>query len=76
MSPRLGVTGFAVGDDPMLPARAVWQRFGICDRTLDRWLASPCLHFPKPTIINRRRYWSLSDIEGWAAQASRSRVRK
>lgn len=44
---------------------------GISDMTLWRWLQDPALNFPRPLVINRRRYWRLADIETWErAQAS------
>lgn len=47
-------------------------RFGICDRTLDRWLIDPRMSFPRPIYINKRRYWELAEIEEWErAQACR-----
>jgi predicted DNA-binding transcriptional regulator AlpA len=52
-------------DDTRLPTRAVLARYDICDRTLDRWLADPDMKFPRPIIINRRRYFVLSEIEEW-----------
>jgi hypothetical protein len=63
-----GVTGRRTTSEngPLLPARAVWEYFGICDRTLDRWLESPQLNFPQPIVINKRRYWFLSKIEDFA----------
>lgn len=54
-------------EDELLPARAVWVRYKVCDRTLDRWLADPRLGFPKPIYINRRRYWRVGDIVRWEA---------
>jgi hypothetical protein len=38
-----------------LTARLLCDRYGVCDRTLDRWLASGIL--PKPMRINRIRFW-------------------
>jgi hypothetical protein len=40
-------------------------RFGVVDRTLDRWVADPRLKFPRPVIINKRRYFRLSELEAW-----------
>jgi predicted DNA-binding transcriptional regulator AlpA len=48
-----------------LPARKVWERAGIVDRTLNRWLADPKLNFPKPIYVNRRRYFWADEIEAW-----------
>ena len=53
-----------------LPARQVLARYQVCDRTLARWLADGALNFPKPLVVNGRRYWLLEDIENW----ERSRV--
>ncbi len=53
----------------------VCARFGsISGMTLWRWLQNPSLDFPRPLVINRRRYWRLADIEGWErAQAAPKR---
>jgi hypothetical protein len=48
-----------------MPARKVWERLGIVDRTLNRWLDDPRLNFPKPIYVNRRRYFWLDEIEFW-----------
>jgi hypothetical protein len=48
-----------------LPSRKVWNRFGVCDRTLDRWVAGPALKFPRPMLIRGRRYFFLDEIEEW-----------
>ncbi|NEI02400.1 DNA-binding protein [Rhizobium leguminosarum] len=49
----------------ILPARNVWQRYGVTDRTIDRWLFQPGLGFPRPIVINRRRYWNECDLIAW-----------
>jgi predicted DNA-binding transcriptional regulator AlpA len=71
-------TTFAHQQRMRLPARQVWARFGITDRTLDRWLADENLKFPRPLIINRRRYFFLDEIEAWervqAKNSKRSRT--
>lgn len=59
------VTPSRAADDLLLPARKTWERYGVTDRTLDRWLAREDLQFPKPTIVNGRRYWRLSELEAW-----------
>ena len=46
----------------MLPLRAVCERYGVCARTVDRWLASGVLPTPA-AVINKRRYWSEQEIE-------------
>jgi hypothetical protein len=52
-------------DDPLWPTRLVLARYHVVDRTLDRWIADPALNFPRPLIINRRRYFRQSDLQAW-----------
>ena len=49
----------------LAPARQVCERYGITTRTLSRWLGRPELNFPKPLVVNGRRYWRLNEIEAW-----------
>lgn len=51
--------------DERLPAAAVLRRYKIVDRTLKRWLDSPSLAFPRPLVINGRRYFRAADLEQW-----------
>ena len=44
------------------------QRFGITRRTLYRWIADDALQFPASSIVNKRKYFSLTSIERWEAQ--------
>ena len=52
-------------DGGFLPARAVWERFGVTSMSLHRWLADPGSNFPRPVYIGRFRYWKLSEIVEW-----------
>lgn len=56
--------------DERLPAAAVLKRYRIVDRTLKRWLDNPGLKFPRPLVVNGRRYFRAVDLEQW----ERSRV--
>jgi predicted DNA-binding transcriptional regulator AlpA len=38
---------------------------GKSQRTIDRWIVNPDLHFPKPCIINGRRFWDEADLAAW-----------
>ncbi len=58
--------------DVHLPARDVLRRYGIVDRTLDRWLGNESLDFPQPLIINRRRYFRMAEIEAWERERARA----
>ncbi len=60
----------------MLSSRAVLARFGICSRSLDRWIVNASLNFPQPLMINSRRYFYLDEIEAWErAQAAKNSTR-
>lgn len=70
---HLGTTGRASPDDgPLLPARAVWSRYGVSDRTLDRWIGNAALGFPKPVIINKRRYFRERQLQAWEVARAKS----
>ena len=62
-----GLTGqLTAGDEgPLLPAKPVCERYRIRDRTLDRWLANQALQFPRPIVINGRRYFRERRLEIW-----------
>jgi hypothetical protein len=58
-----------------LPDRQVCLRYGVCNRTLSRWDRNPELNFPKPIIINHRKYRDEAELEAWdRAQATKSRL--
>jgi len=47
-----------------LTASQVCDNFGgVSDMTLWRWLNDPEMNFPRPIYINRRRYFSVDEIE-------------
>ena len=48
-----------------LPTRLVMQRYNVADRTIDRWISDPKVGFPKPLVVNRRRYFRLRELEQW-----------
>ena len=48
-----------------LPTRAVCERYGVCDRTIARWQANPELNFPKPVVINNRKYFCDDELTAW-----------
>ena len=50
---------------PFLSARKVWERYDVTDRTVDRWIADPAMGFPQPITINKRRYFSESELTAW-----------
>ena len=48
-----------------LPGRQVRDRYNVSEMTIWRCLQNAELKFPKPTVINRRRYWLLEELEQW-----------
>jgi predicted DNA-binding transcriptional regulator AlpA len=49
-----------------LGTRQVRARYGgKCQRTIDRWIDNQELGFPKPTMINGRRFWDEADLVAW-----------
>lgn len=43
------------------------QRFDISPITFYRWERNPSLNFPKPMLINRRKFFRKEDIFAWEA---------
>jgi DNA-binding XRE family transcriptional regulator len=38
------------------PRRETADQIGVCRRTIERWEKDPRLNFPKPLIVNGRKY--------------------
>jgi predicted DNA-binding transcriptional regulator AlpA len=55
-------------DDRYLPARAVWERYGVTSMSLYRWLDNEDMDFPRPFYIGKYRYFSLEDLRVWEAR--------
>lgn len=53
-----------------LPAAEVCRRYGISRWTLRRWHESQAVAFPKPIIVNSRRYFDEAEISTWESQRS------
>jgi len=66
--------GYVADGDSLVPSRLVLQRYLICDRTLDRWIVNKTLGFPKPIVINKRRYWRVAELVGWERARAADRV--
>ena len=49
-----------------LPAKRVCDRFDISKMTLWRWLKDEKLTFPRPIVMNGRRYFNEQEIEALA----------
>ena len=48
-----------------LAAKRVQERYDITDRTLDRWLNNPEMGFPRPMVVNGRRYFRETELVAW-----------
>lgn len=57
-----------------LPARKVWERYGVTSMTLHRWIADPRMNFPAPHYFGRFRFWRLADLEQWESEQPRRRA--
>jgi hypothetical protein len=60
-----GTAGHSSDTGSLVPARKVQDRYDIADRTLDRWLESQTLNVPRPVVINKRRYWRVTELAAW-----------
>jgi predicted DNA-binding transcriptional regulator AlpA len=66
----------AIRDDlpgeTLISSATVRARYGgdrpISDMSLWRWLKDPDLNFPKPIVIQRRRFWRLAELRAWERQ--------
>ncbi len=64
-----------VGGKRKLPDRVVCERYGIVSRTLSRWDANTDLNFPRPIIINGRKYRDEAELDTWdREQATKGRA--
>jgi predicted DNA-binding transcriptional regulator AlpA len=53
-------------DTVYLNAAQVRRRYGgMSEMALWRWLQDETLGFPKPLIINNRRFWSAAALTAW-----------
>jgi hypothetical protein len=59
-----------------LPDSKVAARYGVVTRTLRRWDDNPDLKFPRPLIVNGRKYRDENELDAWDRdQAARSATR-
>jgi hypothetical protein len=49
----------------LLPDPQVARRYNVHLRTLYRWDEQPALGFPKPIVINHRKYRRVHELETW-----------
>ena len=56
-----------------LPARRVWERYGVTQMTLWRWLRDEEMGFPRPVYLGRFRYFRVAELERWEASQRRGK---
>jgi hypothetical protein len=62
-------------DDVLLTSRQVRSRYGnISDMSLWRWLRDERLNFPRPLVLNKRRYWRLRELIAWERARAADRM--
>lgn len=66
------MNAFNSDGDVFLPARKVWERYGVTDMTIYRWLRDERMAFPQPVYLGRFRYWKLTDLVSWERTRARS----
>lgn len=57
--------GLTSSDDEYFTAADLLDRFSIAAITFYRWERNSGLNFPKPMLINRRKFFRKSDIYAW-----------
>jgi predicted DNA-binding transcriptional regulator AlpA len=60
--------------DGYLPARAVWERYGVSEMSLYRWISDPKMDFPPPYYFGRFRYWKIADLIAWERKRAPARA--
>lgn len=58
----------------LIPASQACARYNIVTRTLGRWLQNDALDFPRPVVINGRRYFREKLLEEWEKNRVRAQA--
>lgn len=53
-----------------IPNKAVAERYGVGVKTIDNWLADDELGFPKPLVINSRKYYVEDELDEFDRRAA------
>ena len=48
-----------------LTTNKVAERYSVTTRSIERWEEDPKLCFPRPLVINKRKYWAVVDLVTW-----------
>lgn len=55
-----------------VPNKDVAARYGVVVRTVENWLADRSLGFPRPIVINGRKYYIEHELDEFDRRAPRS----
>jgi hypothetical protein len=53
-----------------IPNKDVAERYGVVVRTIDNWLDDEELGFPKPIVINNRKYYVEDELDEFDRRAT------
>lgn len=70
----LSMTEATQSNTVLLPDRKVCERYGVTKMTLFRWDNKPELNFPKPVVIQKRKYRYLHELEDFERARVKSAV--
>jgi len=54
-----------------LSSAQVMKRYGISEMTLFRWQKNEKLSFPRPMVVNRRKFFSEDEIAAWERERAK-----
>ncbi|RVK73183.1 DNA-binding protein [Sinorhizobium meliloti] len=54
-----------------LTSNQVLARYSIAPITFYRWQKNPALGFPKPLVINRRKFFKADDLAAWERERAK-----
>jgi hypothetical protein len=59
-----------------IPSKDVAARYNKTTRTIDNWLANDELGFPKPIVINGRKYYREDELDEFDRRMPRGNISK
>lgn len=55
----------------LIPRKQTASRYGVTPRTIERWEADPAMGFPRSTVINRRHYDDVDQLDAWDRECAK-----
>ncbi|PCK86364.1 helix-turn-helix domain-containing protein [Rhizobium sophoriradicis] len=56
-----------------LTSAQVLSRYSISEMTLHRWAKDSRLSFPRPMVVNRRKFFKEEDLVAWERERAKER---